>query len=111
MADADPGDGDFLAFMFVELSKFPCLHRDGDHHGPPLMWPELIACIVARAKQDATARLVDACRAAREFVLGDFTPEGLRVLSVLNAALAESDVALARTAHESQPPRSSSPEA
>lgn len=35
------------------LAKYPCLHEPG-HHGstPPMMWPELIACIVAKAKQD-----------------------------------------------------------
>jgi len=45
---------DFLAFMSAELAQFPCCHEEGEHHGtPPMMWPELIACIVKRAKRDA----------------------------------------------------------
>jgi hypothetical protein len=50
-------DADFLAFMADELDRFPCLHGpagNGAHaKTPPMMWPELIRCIVAKARQDA----------------------------------------------------------
>jgi hypothetical protein len=50
-------ESDFLAFMADELDRFPCLHGpagNGAHaKTAPMMWPELIRCIVAKAKQDA----------------------------------------------------------
>lgn len=47
---------DFLAFMSAELAQLKCCHEDGGHHNtPPMMWPELIGCIAARAVKDALA--------------------------------------------------------
>lgn len=45
---------DFLAFMAGTFADWPCCHDEGGHKGtPPMMWPELIACIVKRARNDA----------------------------------------------------------
>ena len=41
---------DFLAYMCDELARFPCMHEEGQHKGtPPVMWPDLIRCIVMKA--------------------------------------------------------------
>ena len=49
---------DFMGFMAGELAQFPCCHEDGEHHStPPMMWPELIACIVKKAVRDAQERV------------------------------------------------------
>lgn len=44
---------DFMAFMAAELAQFECLC--GKEHGEtmPMMWPELIQCIVAKAIKDS----------------------------------------------------------
>lgn len=49
--------GDFIGFMTDALGGFPCCHEGGQHHStPPMMWPELIACIVKKATQESVAR-------------------------------------------------------
>lgn len=51
---AQSDHADFLAFMTGELARFPCCCEEGEHAStPPYCWPELIACIVRRAKRDA----------------------------------------------------------
>ena len=54
-------DSDFMAFMTIELDKFSCCCCDagpGAHAAaPPMFWPELIRCIIARAVKDKTAEL------------------------------------------------------
>ena len=46
----------FLNFMRNELAALPCCHDAGTHADtPPLMWPELVRCIVTRAASDAFA--------------------------------------------------------
>ena len=45
---------DFMAFMALALAAFPCCHEAGEHKGtPPMMWPELIACIAMKARRTA----------------------------------------------------------
>lgn len=45
---------DFMAFMTQALSDWPCRHgSEGHGDTPPMMWPELIACIVKKAVADA----------------------------------------------------------
>jgi hypothetical protein len=48
-------NSDFLAFMGGALASYPCAcEKAGAHDStPPMMWPELIACIITRAKIDA----------------------------------------------------------
>lgn len=51
-------NSDFMAFMQSELAKIPCCHEAGEHDGtPPMMWPELIRCIVRKAVDVETERL------------------------------------------------------
>lgn len=49
---------DFMAYMTAELDGFKCLHGDKNcaRGTPPMMWPELIACIAKRAAKDALAK-------------------------------------------------------
>lgn len=50
---------DFMAFMSAELSAWPCCHENGEHSdSPPIMWPELIGCIVKKATESALSRAV-----------------------------------------------------
>lgn len=52
---------DFMAFMSAELSTWPCCHENGEHSdSPPMMWPELIGCIVKKATETALSRAVAA---------------------------------------------------
>lgn len=45
---------DFMAFMTTELDRIPCCHTDGSHKGtPPMMWPELIRCMIKHAVEQA----------------------------------------------------------
>lgn len=45
---------DFMAFMEGELSDFSCCHETRAHSNtPPMMWPELIACIAKKARLNA----------------------------------------------------------
>lgn len=56
-AERDDGN-DFLAFMASALDEWPC--ECGEHKAastPPMMWPELIACIVKKATSDLRAQL------------------------------------------------------
>lgn len=58
LKSAKSDHGDFLAFMGGHLADWPCLHDPGGHKAtPPIMWPELIGCIVAKAKQDLESQL------------------------------------------------------
>lgn len=44
---------DFMAMLAGELARMPCVCDDGGHENtPPMMWPELIRCIAARAFND-----------------------------------------------------------
>jgi hypothetical protein len=52
---------DFMAFMSATLADFPCCHEKGEHDGtPPMMWSELIQCIIRKAVETETARIRDA---------------------------------------------------
>src|SRR5688500_5993719 len=47
---------DFLGFMRDDLAHLPCCHEDGGHHGtPPMMWPELIRCIILKDRRTQLA--------------------------------------------------------
>jgi len=47
----------FLADMAGELAQMPCCCENGKHRDtPPMMWPELIRCIIKRAVRDALAK-------------------------------------------------------
>ncbi len=75
-AEAEARDhADFMAFMTAELAAFPCCHEPGEHAStPPMMWPELIACIAKKARQDAEAKFTASAAvvtAARAFVTAD----------------------------------------
>ena len=60
---------DFLGFMRDDLSHLPCCHEDGGHHGtPPMMWPELIRCIITKDRRDREAKLQDELKTARELL-------------------------------------------
>lgn len=48
---------EFMAYMTEELGGFECLHGEGHRGTPPMMWPELIKCIAAKAVQDAKNEL------------------------------------------------------
>lgn len=51
-------NSDFMAFMTGELSQFECCCPGRNHAGtPPMMWPELIACIRKKEIEQATASL------------------------------------------------------
>ena len=57
LKEVEDDQSGFLAFMTAELAKWPCCCDDGGHSStPPMMWPELIACIVKRAVKDALAK-------------------------------------------------------
>jgi hypothetical protein len=53
--------GDFLAFLASEMDRFPCLHGEagqGSHAStPPMMYPELLHCIIRRARLDMVKKL------------------------------------------------------
>lgn len=58
---AEAEHSDFLGFIHSSLAEFPCCCEKGAHNStPPMMWPELIACIVRRARQDGEAAVSDA---------------------------------------------------
>lgn len=57
---AEEDHADFLAMMSQALADWPCLHdaKDGHAATPPMMWPELIGCIVSRARLDTARKLL-----------------------------------------------------
>ena len=53
-----------LAMIRDQLTLYPCMHDNDDHSAtPPMMYPEWIACIIARAVKDA---IKGACRIEEE---------------------------------------------
>lgn len=56
MKELDLANG-CLAMIRDQLLKFPCMHNDDDHSATsPMMYPEWITCVIARAVKDAIKR-------------------------------------------------------
>lgn len=66
-------NNDFMAFMGTALGDWPCCHAESAKEGhagtPPMMWPELIGCIVNKATQDAQAECERLREKLREILL------------------------------------------
>lgn len=71
----------FLAFMADSLAQFPCCCDEGKHDGtPPMLWPELIACIARRSAQDA----VKGVQSTRNSQPSASLPENIKTFSCLH---------------------------
>ena len=69
LASEKSDHSDFLAFMAGELAKYHCKCTDDEYAStPPMMWPELIGCIIAKAVENAEARIAALERIARESI-------------------------------------------
>lgn len=55
-------DRAFDHYIGSELGKLPCCHEQGAHKDtPPMMWPELIGCILKKATEDANQKIAQLC--------------------------------------------------